>query len=205
MNKYNAGDKFIIEVEEKCVGDFKTEGTTELYRIKGFNSLVFDKNGLDKLQKVNPKLKIEDIDDMLAEYDLKKESYEKGLQDAWELAKMVALEPDMIKIANIFIAKNICGIEQRRLFEDVFNFTPQEALAKIEAYEQEIKVGDVVELTNNEHTYCITYISPNNNIAGVCIETGEVIPENYEINIKQCKKTGRHIDIKRLLEEIGAN
>ena len=46
---YSKGDKFVIEIE--CA--YKPQGDTEpkrLYKIKGFNSLVFDENGLDKLR-----------------------------------------------------------------------------------------------------------------------------------------------------------
>lgn len=59
------GDKYIIEIGEV----FKDKGTYEayggevndyeenLYRIKGFNSLVFDDEGLRKLEKYKPKKK----------------------------------------------------------------------------------------------------------------------------------------------------
>ena len=40
------GDKFLIEVEEV----YESE-RDELYRIKGFNSLVFDEQGIRKLQR----------------------------------------------------------------------------------------------------------------------------------------------------------
>lgn len=45
-----AGDKYIIEIEEVYHGnpDMKP---FELFRIKGFNSLVFDSAGLEKLEK----------------------------------------------------------------------------------------------------------------------------------------------------------
>ena len=40
------GRKFVIELEDK---PFRN-GCTDLYKVKGFNSLVFDQNGIDKLQ-----------------------------------------------------------------------------------------------------------------------------------------------------------
>lgn len=43
--KYKAGDKFIIEIWNKA----KVQG---LYTIKGFRTLVFDDNGLDRLEQV---------------------------------------------------------------------------------------------------------------------------------------------------------
>ena len=60
MSKYKVGDKFIIEIEKIYESSLKgidvLEDMTEpLYKIKGFNSLVFDKNGLDRLEKVADK------------------------------------------------------------------------------------------------------------------------------------------------------
>ena len=60
MSKYKVGDKFIIEIEKIYESSLKGidvfEDITEpLYKIKGFNSLVFDKNGLDKLEEVADK------------------------------------------------------------------------------------------------------------------------------------------------------
>ena len=53
------GDKYIIEIGEvfKANGTYwaygceENEYVEELYRIKGFNYLVFDENGLKKLEK----------------------------------------------------------------------------------------------------------------------------------------------------------
>lgn len=51
------GDKYIIEIEEVLERNLPSDGTlpfdppTRLYRIKGFNSLVFDEHGLSKLEK----------------------------------------------------------------------------------------------------------------------------------------------------------
>lgn len=64
MNKYKVGDKFIIEIAEvyenvlNDIDVFDAATSEPLYRIKGFNSLVFDKNGLDKLEKSKNSLPI---------------------------------------------------------------------------------------------------------------------------------------------------
>ena len=54
---YNIGDKFIIEIEkELCADPYYGEKTSvykPLYKIKGFNALVFDENELDKLKKLD--------------------------------------------------------------------------------------------------------------------------------------------------------
>lgn len=44
--KYEVGDKFIIEIE--C----RSNINQGLYKVKGFNTLVFDDNGLDRLEQV---------------------------------------------------------------------------------------------------------------------------------------------------------
>ena len=48
MSKYEIGDKFTITIDGKTTVNGRT-----LYAIKGFNSLVFDDNGLDKLENYN--------------------------------------------------------------------------------------------------------------------------------------------------------
>ena len=61
MSKYKVGDKFIIEIAEvyenvlSGVDVFEAATSEPLYKIKGFNSLVFDKNGLDRLEEVPDK------------------------------------------------------------------------------------------------------------------------------------------------------
>ena len=61
MSKYKVGDKFIIEIAEVYENElsgiygFKATTSEPLYRVKGFNSLVFDKNGLDKLEEIEDK------------------------------------------------------------------------------------------------------------------------------------------------------
>lgn len=47
LSKYHVGDKFIIEIDKMLDG---STDDTALYHIKGFNSLVFDAYGLDKLK-----------------------------------------------------------------------------------------------------------------------------------------------------------
>lgn len=49
MGKYHKGDKFVIEIAEKHTHYNDKNEPYALYRIKGFNSLVFDDNGLNKL------------------------------------------------------------------------------------------------------------------------------------------------------------
>lgn len=214
MSKYSVGDKFVIEIGEVLAGyknnpETVNDGgiTTVLHRIKGFNSLVFDKNGLDKLQKLNPEMKIEDIDDMLAEHDLRQKEYNRGLNDAWELAKRIFL--DKCDYHNPLSDEDLSKIFQSRDLAYIVNTnTPQEALAKLEAYEkeqEEIKVGDVVRF--KKYPSCEVLITAvSRGLNGVHLQTGE-LGRIGEVHSGICKdyieKTGKHIDISGILAEIG--
>lgn len=84
------GDKYIIEIAQEYDANMKNlykdslgEVPRKLYRIAGFNSLVFDEKGLEKLQK---------IDGNIAEWhfnDGYEQGYDKGLKEAWALAKII--------------------------------------------------------------------------------------------------------------------
>lgn len=59
MCEFNVGDKFIVEIGEVyCPPGFSLDSDKEcpkLYRMKGFKSLVFDEEGLKKLESVTDK------------------------------------------------------------------------------------------------------------------------------------------------------
>lgn len=52
MSKYKVGDKFEIEIAQ-VIESVEAGGNT-LYRIKGFNALIFDDHGLNKISKAEP-------------------------------------------------------------------------------------------------------------------------------------------------------
>lgn len=56
MSKYNVGDKFEIEIAEVFKG---AESGNDKYRIKGFDNLVFDDKGLEKIRSGASKAKTE--------------------------------------------------------------------------------------------------------------------------------------------------
>lgn len=118
------------------------------------------------------------------------EAYNKGLNDAWELAKKIAVfEDDGGYTAN----------ELEEMFRTIFpdevfaDFTPQEALAKVKAYEEhnEIKVGDVVRSKGCNVEGIITKISEIKIYRlfkdGSCDSISTKVKEDLE-------KTGRHFD-----------
>lgn len=118
-------------------------------------------------------------------------TYEQGLADAWELAKKIENRLGSTILEPIFGSSSISVI--------LDNFTAEEALAKIEAYErkQEIKVGDEVKtilgktngIVTRVYSECCYVVWAD----GVC---GEYQKSHLE-------KTGKHIDIESLLKQIG--
>lgn len=118
--------------------------------------------------------------------------YEKGLNDAWKVAKK-------IQGLDCKIREKIYGIYKMLVIFE--KFTPQEALAKLEAYEKEqaeIKVGDVVK---DGKKYFLVTKKYNNTFEGM---TGE----GYlycGLSLRDCKKTGKHIDIQSILQQIGGD
>lgn len=128
-------------------------------------------------------------------------TYEEGLNDAWELAKKIAMEKsnggfDSYEIVKIFGFNDMDAI--------FMEYTPQEALAKLKAYEEaqetekmaKINVGDVVKYDGIQAV--VMDIDTVDNVAlfteNSCVESW--IPQCFVV------KTGKHIDIAGLLEQI---
>ena len=125
------------------------------------------------------------------------EAYNKGLEDAWELAKKFYLNVKDGGLSYIDIG-NIYGMP---IYEILQHMTPQEALAKLEAYEKkqnEIKVGDVVTTINGECGYIVTNIQLPNTLHCINSRNGYAL----QMKISSVKKTGKHIDIKSVFEQI---
>lgn len=124
-----------------------------------------------------------------------KAAYDQGMLDAWELAKKcVHLEGCgednelMYKIFNTVFIK--------QLFDDN---TPQEALAKLKAYEEaqsKVVVGDVVKDNYNDTAVVLDETESYYSVftRGGCVQ---------EWSKDICKKTGKHLDISSILEQIG--
>lgn len=122
------------------------------------------------------------------------EAYQRGLDDAWEAAKKIVCddELDWNTLLHIFNRGNFDGI-----FGD---YSASEAIAKLKAYEEkrkaddEIKVGD--EVIYNEHKFIV-----------FATETEECYASLFDVNgrhasasQRECKKTGRHVDITDMLK-----
>lgn len=191
MSKYHKGDKFIVEIKEVIESD-----NGRLYR-SDFKTLTFDDNGLDKLQKYNKPTISEDTLEME-----RMKALNEGRNEVWELVNKLFGYSCDTKLTNEDLKKifgSACEMDILR------NFTPQEALAKLEAYEKEqneIKVGDAVEATDLFGDVfkgiVLDFKDGAENEVFVLDENGCV--DVWEI--ADCKKTGKYIDIQSLLEQI---
>lgn len=196
--------KYIIEIEEKplCVFDKDTQTYfPRLWRVKGFNSLVFDEDGLSRLEELNS--------DYINEHfgDLQDTAYQRGLDDAWEAAREIAdmwnrIDNDEL-LAIFGITERIGHSTIRSLFEKQ---TANEAMLELEAYEEkqkadgEIKVGDEVRLCRHKVPYIVTSCDGDDDTYILMTMNGGFIKaEKYNV-----RKTGRHFDIEKLLEAMKA-
>lgn len=121
-------------------------------------------------------------------------------EEAWEIAKKILLYP----AHGGFNATELEEIFGRT--EHLWELTPQQAKAKIEAWEaeNEIKVGDEVEMTYSGNKFFVSQIdSDNQDFPYNGFDKNFGIYHDWSRN--QLKKTGRHIDIEGLLKQIGGN
>ena len=146
-------------------------------------------------------------DDWMDEYDLVDEvkDYNKGLEDAWELAKKLILNETEYDSFGYHGVKVIFKKLPYEVFRDM---TPQEAFARIEEHEErkreifkdEYDVGDVAKTKDGklcvvssiakDAVYVLTYADGSSERVG-CHEAKSYLT-----------KTGRKMDIRSLLDEL---
>ena len=180
--------KYVIELEDAPYR--KSNGMSEpLYRVKGFNSLVFDQNGLDKLEKF-------DFDYIKNHLDfgvLQDEAYQKGLEDAREGRTLCEncrfmsneiYEPPCVKCKENYVNQ----------------FRPKDA------EDNQIRVGDEVVSLNKDGNpiegFLPWVVMSESDYAYFGIDTNRMERRNPKISVR---KTGRHFDeVDKLLEEMKA-
>lgn len=163
------GDKFIIEIDEV----FRSENGKQLYKIKGFNSLVFDEVGIEKLNKYDK------IKERKAAHDL---GYEHGLEEAWAAAGKIENEIPIADLNKIF---------KSDLPGDIYsNFAPSRAMEIIRRYEKEkesaVAIGDVVTHKDTGKNCVVFNIYKEQELnAGKCVDRYVVyiIDENADLYI----------------------
>ena len=81
--------KYIIEIEDMPLGLYDKDTNTilprELYRVKGFDKLIFDQEDLDKLQVFDS-----DLAYNKAHEEGYLDGYQQGLKKAWDTAKRMS-------------------------------------------------------------------------------------------------------------------
>ena len=132
------GMKYIIEIEDV---PYVKRGKNALYMAKGFNSLVFDQFGLDKLTPLDKELEEAYQNGFEAgQHEATTLEYQQGMNDAWGTIIKIALIPYAERSETFDGQQDILSIVQK--------FSPSEVAAKLREYEQqkadEIKVGDEV-------------------------------------------------------------
>lgn len=137
MSEYSVGDKVYLECEVK--EEYANDNT---YVLKYKNWL--------KSEYTTALVE----DDVLHPID---ESYNKGLNAAWELAKKIVGSPSNGGYAANELVE-IFGTVNKPVLDA---YAPQEALAKVKAYEErnEIKVGDVVKLKETTREAIVTRVT----------------------------------------------
>lgn len=140
----------------------------------------------------------------LGEADMREAvAYEKGLNEAWDAAREIAeywtkIDNDEL-LAMFGISERIGHSTIRSLFEKQ---TAKEAMLNIEVIEEqknaneEIKVGDEVEVLDTGNKYLIAWFA-GKSLCGFAHDgvTCRLQPSDV-------RKTGRHFDIDKILEEM---
>ena len=120
----NIGDKYIIEIDDKVLVDSATEDKPRnLYTVKGFNALVFDDFGLNKLEKYEEdeaKSNTNCID-----CDWIQIAYNDGMARAWSIAREL-LRDSSLSASEL---QKLFGVLYR--FDVIAKFTPEEVEEKL--------------------------------------------------------------------------
>lgn len=173
------GDKYIIEIDSHM-----TNKHEDLYGIKELESLVFDQNGLDKLEeRKEPGLSQKDIDK--ARY----EGFVRGLNDAWGIARKVAMRSTT---QGSYYPSTLYEVFGHSDYQDVLmEHSGLSAYGCVQEYEKRkreeevFRVGDEVEY--KEYKYVITGMFDT----GVLDMMDSDGHHYYSPDAKHMKKTGR--------------
>lgn len=184
------GKKYVIEFEEEPFGKNDNpvipHGLEVLWRVKGFNGLVFDENGIKKLKPLEDTLE-------LAQHEVYgngfNEGYEVGLRNLWDgIWKVLGNTNDgsytATQLAQIFGKSDWLGA--------IKSLSPSEFLKKISDYEEmmsEIKAGDeVIHATAGTIAICTCDVRTSDDEVYVMFDDGSCgqYPED------KLRKTGKH-------------
>lgn len=196
--------KYVIEIEDVPFSKVRFGDDAQnlnLYKAKGFNALVFDKEGLDKLTPLDKELD---------------EAHQKGLEEgkkqgadkAWECAKRFVWKTSLNDAASMGF------IVEEEAAEILKNYTATAAMKAVELYDEkcksEIEIGDEVIASRGKAIVIDRYIDKylkEGDDTDVC-EYWYYKMGHYERKIdidKTCnlRKTGRHFpQVAELFEQM---
>lgn len=127
--------------------------------------------------------------------------YQKGLDDAWECAKKLFSSMADSDIEKAFpIEWNNGG------FNALINLQPQEAIAKLKAYEEKQEADDKIEVGDEVNwigdCFIVTRIFQPHNMKGQCDGIDDDGCTYHDVLMDDLEKTGRHYDIASILEDM---
>lgn len=174
----NVGDKFVIKI-----GDIFEKDGENLYRVKGFKSLVFDENGLKKLVTLEEVTK-EEME--AARCD--------GMNEVWELVKFLD-KTRLGEIGKIFDVPE----DESHPISWIFTKNVYDVLNKYKDWKKneskKISVGDIVKRKSGDTAVVIS----RNDVFVKCLTSDGLSTAWLK---SDCIKTERHIDIESILKQI---
>ena len=208
------GKKYIIELEDTPIhvkGSI-TEGSYDVYKVKGFDTLMFILGDLQKLNYCNEEVMLKKYEqgkacgyeERLAEgkrqsnnLDNKMDEEKITPEEVWETIKKICFPADKGGISS---ARLVDVFGTNSLSEILHIFSYQDVISKIREIEekkQEIRVGDevIAILTDEISTAVVTNVDDKN--ARYIYANGTT----GWTKLSELKKTGRHfLEIEKLLE-----
>lgn len=153
--------KYIIEIDDNQLLEYDKDTDTyfrTLYKAKGFNALVFDKNGLDKLTPLDEKLEEAYQKGFeVGQHEATTFEYQRGLDEAWEAITKIAKMPDgerMMHFGEVWISNILNAYSLDQIFT---------ILKKSEFEPDEIKVSDII--TDGKINYLVIDITDKSYVA----------------------------------------
>lgn len=189
--------KYIIEIEDVPFSKVRIDAdngaqNVNLYRAEGFNSLVFDQFGLDKLTPLDKALSSELGEAYhkgfeVGSHEATTLEYQQGLNDAWECAKYLFSEMSNTEINLVFPHEwNNGG------FKALMALHPQDAIDRIKAYEEQQKADKRIMFGDGLVTKHggVNGIALSNEV-NRCVYVWREDCVAYEASVDEWKKTGK--------------